>query len=115
MYKSEPAVNLEEFDTAKYNDETRLDDDIDEEETTALISDNRKMSQEFKSSKTNSKTSHNSQSPKRNNKVEELSTIEWFTKLFTTFDRSYMWVMTVSYFIQGFKVFIDLSVMDLFK
>jgi hypothetical protein len=26
-----------------------------------------------------------------------------------------MWVMTVSYFIQGFKVFVDLSVMDLFK
>jgi hypothetical protein len=46
---------------------------------------------------------------------ENLSKIEWLRKLYHTYDGTYLNCMAVSYFFQGFKTFIDLSVMDLFK
>ena len=39
----------------------------------------------------------------------------WFETLFQTYDRTFLVVMSISYFIQGFKTFIDLAVLDLFK
>ena len=41
--------------------------------------------------------------------------LQWYKKLYRTYDRTFLTAMAVIYFVQGFKTFVDLSIMDLFK
>ncbi|CDW82904.1 folate-biopterin transporter family [Stylonychia lemnae] len=45
----------------------------------------------------------------------QMTRTQWYLSLYKTYDPTFINVMTLSYFIQGFKTFIDLSVLDLFK
>ncbi|CDW84495.1 UNKNOWN [Stylonychia lemnae] len=96
------------FDLEDYEMEFRNEDDG--EDTASLIKPEVKQ-------KTDAKLKQTSQGgqKKKGSEEDQHSLVDWMLKLFRTFDQSYLQVMTVSYFIQGFKIFIDLSVMDLFK
>lgn len=46
---------------------------------------------------------------------DSMSNKQWVLMLFEKYDRSFLICLTFSYFNQGFKVFMDLSIMDMFK
>ena len=81
--RNETAINLED-----YENDSR--ENIEEEETTSLLSDNHKSKKDKK---------HMKLIEEKKPLVENISFYAWHNKLFETFDSTYMSVMTVSYFI----------------